>query len=124
MFATLILRWVPAASNTVHEPLGVGSVVVGDLILAWKSFLRCGVAYVLTALALDWLPPIRWGTALLISVAAVAGEILAEVITGQIAGVNAGVTIQLVATAAVYCVVLVGSISIIRVRMRSQSAVS
>lgn len=70
------------------------------------------------------LAPIRWGTALLISVAAVAGEILPELITSQIVAVNVGVTIQLIATAAVYCVVLVGSISFIRRRMRSQSAVS
>lgn len=50
------------------------------------------------------------------------GETLAEIITGQIVGVNAGVTIQLIVTAAMYCAVLVGSISIIRYRTRSQCA--
>jgi hypothetical protein len=122
LYAALILRWMPAAFSKAHEPLGVGSVIAGSLILAWKSFLRCAVAYVLTALALDWLPPIRRGSALLISAAAVIVEILAEIITGQIAGVHAGVTIQLIATAAAYCVVLVGSISIIRRRTRSRCA--
>lgn len=43
---------------------------------------------------------------------------------GQVVGVDVGVAIPLIATAAVHCVVLVSSISIIRVRMRSQSAVS
>jgi hypothetical protein len=122
MYAALILRWMPAAFSKAHEPFGVGSVIAGSLILAWKSFLRCAVAYVLTALALDWLPPISWGTALLISAAAVIGEALAEIIAGQIVGVHAGVTIQLIATTAMYCVVLVGSISIIHRRTRSRCA--
>ncbi|MDB6101215.1 MAG: hypothetical protein JWO52_1214 [Gammaproteobacteria bacterium] len=122
LYAALIIRWMPAAFSKAHEPFGVGSVIAGSLILAWKSFLRCAVAYVLTALALDWLPSISWGTALLISVAAVIGETLAEIITGQIVGVDAGVTIQLIVTAAMYCAVLVGSISIIRHRTRLQCA--
>jgi hypothetical protein len=123
-FTALVLRWLPVAFGKAHEPFGMGSVIAGDLILAWKSFLRFAVAYVLTAIALDWLPPIRWGTALLISAAAVIGEILAELIAGQIVGVHVGVMIQLIVTAAVYCVVLAGSISIIRRRTRAQCAVS
>ena len=122
LYVALIIRWTPAAFSKAHEPFGVGSVIVGNLILGWKSFLRCAVAYVLTALALDWLPPIGWGTALLISAAAVIGEALAETIAGQFVGVHAGVTIQLIATAAMYCVVLVGSTSIIRRRTRSRCA--
>jgi hypothetical protein len=124
LYVALIIRWMPAAFSKAHQPFGVGSVIVGNLILGWKSFLRCAVAYVLTALALDWLPPISWKTALLISVAAVIGETLAEIITGQIVGVDAGVTIQLIVTAAMYCGVLVGSISIVRYRTRSQWAKS
>ena len=63
LFIGLVLRWLPAALNKAHAPFGVGQIIGGDLILAWKSFLRGVVAYVLTALALDWLPPIRWSGA-------------------------------------------------------------
>jgi hypothetical protein len=53
---------VAAALTKADAHLGVGQMTAGDLVLAWKSFLRCGVAYVVTALAVDWLPPIRWST--------------------------------------------------------------
>jgi len=59
---------------------------------------------------------------LLISVAAVIGKTLAEIVTGQIVGVDAGVTNQLIVTAAMYCAVLVASISIIHHRTRLQRA--
>jgi hypothetical protein len=111
LFAALALRWLPAALSKSHEPLGVGPVIVGDVILAWNCFLRCAVAYILTGIAVDWLPPIRWRTALVISVVALLGEALAEVITAQIAGNHAGVTVQLIATALAYSAVLGGSIS-------------
>jgi hypothetical protein len=118
LFISLMLRWLPAALNNSHEPLGVGQIIAGDLVLAWKSFLRCAVAYVLTALALDWLPPIRWRTALAISAVSLPGEILTELVTADIFGENAGVAVQLIGSAIAYSATMFGSISILQPHSR------
>jgi hypothetical protein len=78
LFVCAVLRWLPAAMIKAHDPVGVVQVIDGDLVLAWKSFLRCVVAYCVTAFALDSLPPIRWRQAVGISVLAVLAEIGAE----------------------------------------------
>ena len=119
LFISLMLRWLPAALNKSHEPFGVGQVIAGDFILAWKSFLRCTVAYVLTALALDWLPPIPWRTAFVISTVALLGEVLAELVTAEVFEASAGVAVQLVASAVAYSATMLGSISILRHHWRS-----
>jgi hypothetical protein len=99
----------------------VGQVIAGDIVLAWKSFLRCAVAYVVTALALDWLPPIRCRTALAISAVALLGEILAELVTADIFGDNAGVAVQLIASAVAYSLTMSTSISFIQHHSRSMT---
>jgi hypothetical protein len=119
LLISLALRWLPAALSTAHTPGGVAQVIAGDFILAWKSFLRAAVAYVLTALALDWLPAIRWRTVWIISVIALLGEVAAESITGAVVGVHAGLIVQLIATTLAYGAMLFASISIIENQSRA-----
>jgi hypothetical protein len=117
MFLGLLLRWLPASLNGIQEPFGMGRIVAGDLILAWKSCLRCAVAYVLTAVAFDWLMPIRWRTVLAIAAAAVLGEIVAELVTSILFGSHAGIAIQLIASAIAYSLTLTVSIQILQRRL-------
>jgi hypothetical protein len=90
--------------------------VFGDLTLAWKTGLRFAVAYVLTALAIDWLPPIRWRTAVLIAALAMAAEGGDEIPLGTFLGPRAGVAIQLATSALAYALVLGLSIGILQRR--------
>jgi hypothetical protein len=119
LFVTLMLRWLPAALSKSHDPFGTGQVFAGDLILAWKSFLRCAVAYVITAISLDWLPLIRWRTALAISAIALLGELLTELVAAEVFGDNAGLAVQLTAAAIAYSATMLGSISILQHHSRS-----
>jgi hypothetical protein len=114
LFVSLILRWLPAAIVRADEPYGLGQVVVGDLRLAWYSFLRCAVAYVVTAIALDYLPPIRWRYAFAITATALAMEVLAELIASALFGVHAATWVQLTATAIAYAFTVVVSIIVIQ----------
>jgi hypothetical protein len=102
LFVCLILRWLPVAIVRADNPYGVGQVVAGDLALAWKSFLRCAVAYVVTAIALDYLPPIRWRCAFAIAATALVTELVAEITTGALFGAHAGTWLQLTATGIAY----------------------
>ena len=106
LFVSLLLRWLPAAISRSHQPFGLGQVITGDAILAWKSFLRCATAYILTALMFDYLVPIRWSTAWVIAVGALVAEITAEWVLSIAVGPNAGVSIQLVASALAYALTL------------------
>jgi hypothetical protein len=81
MFVALILWWLPAALARPNGGLGVGQVIAGDMVLAWKAFLRCVVPYVVTIVALKWLPPIYWWQAFIVAAAALVVEIFAEVVT-------------------------------------------
>jgi hypothetical protein len=110
LFAGLFLRWLPVAIVRAETPYGLGQVVVGDLKLAWYSFLRCAVAYVVTAIALDYLPPIRWRYAFAIAATALVMEILAEIVTADLLGVHAGTWVQLIATAIAYSITVAVSI--------------
>jgi hypothetical protein len=110
LFVSVILRWLPAAIVRADNPYGLGQVVAGDLALAWKSFLRCAVAYVVTAIALDHLPPIRWRYAFAIAATAVVTEILAEIAAGALFGVHASTWVQLTATAIAYSFTVIVSV--------------
>lgn len=114
LFVSLILRWLPAAIVRADTPYGLGHVVVGDLRLAWYSFLRCAVAYIVTAIALDYLPPIRWRYAFAIAATALVMEILAEIVASALFGVHAGTWAQLIATAIAYSFTVVVSIMVIQ----------
>jgi len=113
LFLSLLLRWLPAAIIRSHEPFGMVQVLMGDAILAWKSFLRCATAYVLTALAFDYLVPIRWKTAIVIAVGAVVAEIAIEFSLSVPFGARAGVGIQLVGSALAYTLTLAVSLAIL-----------
>jgi len=110
LFVSLILRWVPVAIVRADSPYGLGQVIAGDLVLAWKSFLRCAVAYVVTAIALDYLLPIRWRYAFAIAGTALVTEILAEIAAGAVFGVHAGTWVQLTATAIAYSFTVIVSV--------------
>lgn len=99
-----------------NEPMlgDARSVVAGDLVLAWKSFLRCAVAYVVTAIALDYLPPIRWRYAFAIAAIALVMEILVEIVAASLFGVRAGTWVQLAATAIAYSFTVAASIMVIQ----------
>jgi hypothetical protein len=71
----------------------------------------------LTAVAFDWLTPIRWRTVFVIAVAALLGEIAAELVTSEIFGSHAGVAIQLIASAVAYSLTLTASIRILQRRL-------
>jgi hypothetical protein len=114
MFVALILWWLPAALARPNGGLGVGQVIAGDMVLAWKAFLRCVVAYVVTIVALKWLPPIYWWQAFIVAAAALVVEIFAEVVTARFIGASADSIWQLVATAIGYSVILVASIAFVR----------
>jgi hypothetical protein len=117
MFLALILKWWPAAMSRAQEPFGLSQVIAGDLILAWKCFLRCAVAYVLTAIAFDWLTPIRWKDAVLIAIGAVIAELTAETLIGALLGATAGVGIQLIASAIAYAATMSISLWLLRRRL-------
>jgi hypothetical protein len=89
-------------------------VVAGDVRLAWESFLRLAVAYIVTAIALDYLPPIRLRSVLAISVIAVVMEILAEIIMGDLFGSHAATWVQLIGTAVAYSFTVAVSITVIQ----------
>lgn len=91
-------------------------MVAGDFVLAWKSFLRCAVAYLVTAIALDHLPPIQWRCALVIAAIAVGMEVLAEIVAAVLFGVHAGTWVQLIATGIAYSLTLVASIMVMQKR--------
>src|ERR1700733_13858165 len=114
LFVSLILRWLPASVVRADSLYGLIPVVAGDLVLAWKSFLRCGVAYIVTAIALDYLPPIRWSYALAIVAGALVMEVLAELAASALFGVHAATWLQLTATAIAYAFTLVVSIIVIQ----------
>jgi hypothetical protein len=97
LFASSFLRWLPAAIVHADKPYGLGQVVVGDFRLAWYSLLRCAVAYVVTAIALDYLPPIRWRSVFAIAAAALGMEIPAEIVSSALFGVHAGTWAPLIA---------------------------
>jgi hypothetical protein len=114
LFVSLILRWLPAAIVRADKPYGLGQVVVGDLRLAWDSFLRCAVAYVVTAIAIDYLPPIRWRYAFAITAAALGMEVLAEIVASVLFGAHAATWVQLAATAIAYAFTVVVSTILIQ----------
>jgi hypothetical protein len=116
LFVALILWWLPLALTRMHSAFGMGQVIGGDSILAWKALLRCGVAYIVTIVAITWLPPIRMSHALGISVVAFLAEVLAEYATGAAFGPNAGTGVQLIATGIVYSVTVVICAEIIKRR--------
>ena len=82
--------------------------------MAWDSFLRCAVAYVVTAIAIDYLPPIRWRYAFTITAAALGMEVLAEIVASVLFGVQAATWVQLAATAIAYAFTVVVSIILIQ----------
>jgi hypothetical protein len=86
MFLSLLIRWLPA------------------------------VAYVLTAIAFDWLTPIRWTDAFLIAIGALIAELIVESATGGLFGANSGVTVQLVASALAYAATMLISLQVLRRR--------
>jgi hypothetical protein len=114
MFVALVLWWLPDALARAKDAFGVRQVIGGDMVLAWKSFLRCFVAYAVTIFALKWLPPISWPQTFIVAGAALFVEILAEVITSRLIGVDAGSVGQLVATAIGYSVTLLASIVFVK----------
>ena len=118
LFLSSLLWWLPAAIVRAGKPYGLGHVVVGDLRLAWYSLLRCAVAYVVTAIALDYLPPIRWRHAFVIAGAALVIEILAEIVTSAIFGAHANFWAPLIATAIAYSVTAAIIITVIQ-KMRT-----
>jgi len=117
MFLVLIIKWWPGAVNRAQEPFGLSQVIAGDLILAWKCFLRCAVAYVLTAIAFDWLTPLRWRDAVLIALGALIAELTAEALTGALFGATAGVGVQLLASAIAYAATMSISLWLLRRRL-------
>jgi hypothetical protein len=72
---------------------------------------------VLTAIAFDRLISIRWIEALLIAIAALIAEFVAESVTAGMFGTNAGVTVQLIASALAYAATLSISLWILRRRL-------
>jgi hypothetical protein len=114
LFVSFVVRWLPAAIFHSHSPFGLAQVAVGDMSLAWRSFLRCAVAYIVTALALDYLPPIRWRHVMAIAATAVVMEILAELATADLFGAHAATWVQLVATTMAYSLVLALGMAAIR----------
>jgi hypothetical protein len=114
LFVTLILRWLPAASVRARDAYGLGQVIAGDLALAWKSLLRCAVAYGVTTLAIDILPPIRWREVLAVTFAALVAEVLSELAAAAFWGADAGTGVQLAASAVAYSITLATSIAVIR----------
>lgn len=121
LFVCLILRWLPAAIVRTENPYGVGPVIAGDVALVWNSFLRCAVAYVVTAFALDYLPPIRWRYAFVIAATALVTEFLAEIAAGALFGVHAGTWVQLTATAIAYSFTVIISVLAIQKWARAGS---
>jgi hypothetical protein len=113
LFVSSFLRWLPAAIVRADKPYGLGQVVVGDFRLAWYSLLRCAVAYVVTAIALDYLPPIRWRYVFAIAAAALGMEIPAEIVSSALFGVHAGTWAPLIATAIAYAITVAVSIVVI-----------
>lgn len=114
LFLSLLVRWWPAAVNQAHGGFGIAQVLTGDLILLWKSFQRCAIAYVLTAIAFDWLKPIRWTNAFVIAAGALFAEIAAESLIGRLFGSGVGVAAQLVTSAVAYALTLWTSLWILR----------
>ena len=120
LFLSMLLRWLPAAASRSHEAFGVAQAVTGDLILFWKSLLRCAVAYAVTAVAFDWLTPIRWRDAFFVAVGALLAEVVAELLTSTILSSDATVAIQLLVSAIAYAVTLSASRWVLH-RRREQS---
>jgi hypothetical protein len=114
LFVSLIFWWLPAASVRARDAYGLSQVLAGDLALAWKSFLRCAVAYGITAVAIDSFPPIRWSQAFAVTSAALAAEVLAEWAAAAFWGAAAGTGAQLAASAVAYSITLATSIAVIR----------
>jgi hypothetical protein len=108
------LSGLPAAVARAHDAFGVGQVIGGDLMLAWKSFLRCAVAYGVTAVAIDFLPPIRWTNAFAITATALVIEVLAELAATAVWGVNVSTGVQLAVSAVAYSATVTISIGVIR----------
>jgi len=114
---TLFLRWLPAAIERAQTGFGLGQVIGGNLLLAWQAALRAVVALIITLPALPLLPPIGWRVVFLTALAALAVEVVGELMMASLFGVQAGQASQLVATAIGFSVVLTGSAMAARTRL-------
>jgi hypothetical protein len=114
LFVSFILWWLPAALLRARDAYGIGQVIAGDVTLAWRSFLRCGVAFGVTTLAIDHLPPIRWRQVFAVTAAALVAEVLAELAVVAFWGTDVGTGAQLAASVVAYAVTLGTSIAVIR----------
>jgi hypothetical protein len=117
LFLSLIVRWWPAASARAHDAYGVGTVIAGDIFLAWKSLIRGAAALVLTLLAWSLLPPLKKTEPVVIAAAVVLAEVAVELGTAALLGVNASVWYQILATCFAYLTIGTMSTSLLRHRV-------
>jgi hypothetical protein len=111
LFIALLIRWWPLAAARAHDAYGVGTVVIGDTFLAWKSIIRGVVALTLTLIAWSYLPPLKKHEIVIIAACAVVAEVAAEIATGALIGPRASLWYQLLATCVAYATV--GAVSVL-----------
>ena len=122
LFTALLIRWWPLAAARAHDAFGVGTVIAGDIVLAWKSIVRGFAVLVLTLIAWSQLPPLRKHEIVIIAALAVGAELVAEVTAAALIGVDASLWYQLLATCVAYSVV--GAASVFLLRRRAQAGMA
>jgi hypothetical protein len=105
LFASLLIRWWPLAASRAHDAHGIGTVIAGDLLLAWKSILRAIVALILIGIFWSHLPSLRRFQAALIGILFVVAEVAAEFTAAAFFGINATLWYQLLCTSVALLVV-------------------
>src|SRR2546421_3762710 len=118
LFMALLVRWWPLAAARAHDAFGVGTVIAGDLLLAWKSIVRGIAVLVLTLIAWSQLPPLKRHEIVIISVLGVGAEVVAEFAAATLIGVDASLWYQLLATCVAYSIA--GAASVFLLRRRAQ----
>ena len=109
LFLVSALHWLPTSLVRLASPYGQGQVVAAHMLLIWWCFLRFIVAFVLTIPMVIGSRVIRPLQVFVLSIAAVAAELAAEVLLPATLGVKPGLAGQLAATAIAYSLVLFAS---------------
>lgn len=111
----VLARWAPSAWRVLGDDSdwGVARVISGSLILLVQCAFRACVTLIMTAAAWPFLPQITKRQALIISVAAVFLEMVAEGIAGAFGGSESVWAAPLAATVASYAFVVILSVQFV-----------